>query len=214
MSPPRLSQLRRNRYRRLLEAAPDGIVEVDGSSRIVLVNSQAEKSLDTDEKNSVGSSWKYSCLNTFENDIRSIGQAAPIPLSGRCDPDWTLALSMVARQRAGMLIYEAQEGRGIGLMAKLQAYEPQDHGCDTGEAKQKLGFRSDYRDYRLPAAILQDFSIRKIRYLTNNPDKVRAVEASRIEVVERVACEVIPSPENANYLRVKKQKLHYLLAVD
>jgi GTP cyclohydrolase II len=131
-----------------------------------------------------------------------------------CGQQLQMALSMIARQRAGMLIYEAQEGRGIGLMAKLQAYELQDHGCDTVDANQNLGFRPDYRDYRLPAAILRDFGIRKIRLLTNNPDKVRAVAASGIEVVERVACEVIPSPENANYLRVKKQKLHHLLTVD
>jgi len=131
-----------------------------------------------------------------------------------CGQQLQMALSMIARQRVGMLIYEAQEGRGIGLMAKLQAYELQDLGCDTVEANQKLGLKSDYRDYRLPAAILGEFGITKIRLLTNNPDKVTAVGRAGIEVVERVPCEVPPNRENANYLRVKKQKLFHLLSIE
>jgi len=125
-----------------------------------------------------------------------------------------MALSIIARQRAGMLIYEEQEGRGIGLMAKLQAYELQDLGCDTVEANQKPGLKPDYRDYELPAAILGEFGITKVRLLTNNPDKVKAVERAGIEVVERVSCEVAPNRENANYLGVKKQKLFHLLSIE
>jgi GTP cyclohydrolase II len=131
-----------------------------------------------------------------------------------CGQQLHIALSMIAREGAGMVIYEAQEGRGIGLMAKLRAYELQDNGYDTVEANQKLGLKPDYREYRLPAAILGEFGISKVRLLTNNPDKVRALEDARIEVVERVPCEVVPSRENANYLRVKKEKLYHLLTVE
>jgi len=131
-----------------------------------------------------------------------------------CGQQLQMALSMIASEGAGMLIYEAQEGRGIGLMAKLRAYRLQDNGCDTVEANQKLGLKPDYRDYRLPAAILGEFGITKVRLLTNNPDKVRAVERAGITVVERVPCEVAPNRENANYLKVKKQKLFHLLSIE
>jgi GTP cyclohydrolase II len=131
-----------------------------------------------------------------------------------CGQQLEMALSMIAREHAGMLIYEGQEGCGIGLMAKLRAYELQDRGWDTVEANQKLGLRADYRDYRLPAAILKWFGIDEVRLLTNNPDKVRALETAGIRVVERVPCEVAPSQENANYLRVKKSKLCHLLSFD
>jgi GTP cyclohydrolase II len=131
-----------------------------------------------------------------------------------CGQQLQMALSMIASEGAGMLIYEAQEGRGIGLMAKLRAYDLQDHGCDTVEANQRLGLKPDYRDYRLPTAILGEFGIAKVRLLTNNPDKVRAVERAGIDVVERVPCEIVPNRENANYLRVKKQKLFHLLSIE
>src|SRR5208337_3564726 len=131
-----------------------------------------------------------------------------------CGQQLQMALSMIASEGAGMLIYEAQEGRGIGLMAKLRAYGLQDSGCDTVEANEKLGLKPDYRDYQLPAAILGEFGITKVRLLTNNPDKVCALERAGIEVVERVPCEVVPNRENANYLRVKKQKLFHLLSIE
>jgi len=131
-----------------------------------------------------------------------------------CGQQLQMALSMIASEGAGMVIYEAQEGRGIGLMAKLRAYGLQDNGCDTVEANEKLGLKPDYRNYELPAAILGEFGITKVRLLTNNPDKVRAVERAGIEVVERVPCEVAPNRENADYLRVKKQKLFHLLSID
>jgi len=131
-----------------------------------------------------------------------------------CGQQLQMALSMIASEGAGMLIYEAQEGRGIGLMAKLRAYGLQDSGCDTVEANEKLGLKPDYRDYQLPAAILGEFGITKVRLLTNNPDKVSALERVGIEVVERVPCEVAPNRENANYLRVKKQKLFHLLSIE
>lgn len=131
-----------------------------------------------------------------------------------CGQQLQMALSMIASEGAGMLIYEAQEGRGIGLMAKLRAYGLQDSGCDTVEANEKLGLKPDYRDYQLPAAILGEFGITKVRLLTNNPDKVSALERAGIEVVERVPCEVAPCRENAKYLRAKKQKLLHLLSIE
>ena len=131
-----------------------------------------------------------------------------------CGQQLQMALSMIASEGAGMLIYEAQEGRGIGLMAKLRAYGLQDSGCDTVEANEKLGLRPDYRDYQLPAAILGGFGITKVRLLTNNPDKVSALDRAGIEVVERVPCEVAPNRENAKYLRAKKQKLLHLLSIE
>jgi len=121
---------------------------------------------------------------------------------------------MIARDGSGILIYEAQEGRGIGLLAKLRAYELQDKGYDTVEANERLGLKADYRDYRLPAAILRQLGIERVRLLTNNPDKVKALEIAGIEVLERVPCEVVPGPKNASYLRAKREKLQHLLTVE
>jgi len=109
------------------------------------------------------------------------------------------------------VIYELQEGRGIGLLNKLRAYELQDRGADTVEANQQLGFDSDLRNYDLPGAILRHFGVRAVRLLSNNPEKVQAVERAGILVVERVPCvaEVVGSREG--YLRTKKEKLGHLL---
>ena len=133
--------------------------------------------------------------------------------SMRCDcgQQLKMALSAIAREAAGILIYEDQEGRGIGLIPKLQAYELQDQGCDTVEANQKLGFRSDYRDYLLPAEILKQLGISNVRLMTNNPQKVEALRQSGICVVERVPCEVPPTRQATRYLRVKKEKMGQLL---
>jgi GTP cyclohydrolase II len=130
----------------------------------------------------------------------------------RCDCRLQLemALSRIAEQGAGVLIYEQQEGRGIGLMAKLQAYELQDAGLDTVEANERLGFKADHRDFTLPAEILKALGIRKVRLLSNNPDKVAALERGGIEVVERVPCEVDASPLAEDYLKTKKEKLGHL----
>ena len=109
-----------------------------------------------------------------------------------------------------MLIYEQQEGRGIGLMAKLRAYELQDSGLDTVEANEKLGFKADHREFALPAEVLKQLGLRQVRLLSNNPGKVAALEASGIQVVERVPCEVEPSAHAQNYLKTKKEKLGHL----
>ena len=130
----------------------------------------------------------------------------------RCDcrQQLELSLSMITDQNAGIFIYEQQEGRGIGLMAKLQAYELQDEGLDTVEANVRLGFKADYRDFTLPAEILKALGVTEVRLLSNNPDKVEALERAGVRVVERVPCEVTPSPHAEEYLRTKKEKLGHL----
>lgn len=130
----------------------------------------------------------------------------------RCDcrQQLEMALSMIAGEGAGILIYEQQEGRGIGLMPKLQAYELQDSGLDTVEANEKLGFKADHREFALPAEILKALGVKQVRLLSNNPDKVAALESAGIRVVERVPCEVTASPHAEEYLKVKKEKLGHL----
>jgi GTP cyclohydrolase II len=130
----------------------------------------------------------------------------------RCDcrQQLELSLSLIANEDAGILIYEQQEGRGIGLMAKLQAYELQDAGLDTVEANERLGFKNDYRDFTLPAEILKTLGVTRVRLLSNNPEKVGALERSGVQVVERVPCEVTPSPHAEEYLKTKKEKLGHL----
>jgi GTP cyclohydrolase II len=131
----------------------------------------------------------------------------------RCDcrAQLEIALESIAQEGRGLLIYELQEGRGIGLLNKLRAYELQDHGADTVEANERLGFESDLRSYELPGIILRHFGLKAIRLLSNNPQKVEAVERAGVEVVERVPClaDVLDSRES--YLRTKKEKMGHLL---
>ncbi len=131
----------------------------------------------------------------------------------RCDcrAQLELALHMIAAEGRGLLIYEHQEGRGIGLLNKLRAYELQDGGADTVEANERLGFESDLRNYELPGEILRYFGLPGIRLLSNNPEKVAAVEAAGVCVEERVPC-VVPAIESTElYLRTKKEKMGHLL---
>ena len=130
----------------------------------------------------------------------------------RCDcrQQLEMALAMIAEQGTGVLIYEQQEGRGIGLMAKLQAYELQDAGLDTVEANERLGFEADLRAFAMPAGILKALGVSQVRLLSNNPDKVAALERGGIEVVERVPCEVTPSTHAEEYLKTKKEKMGHL----
>jgi 3,4-dihydroxy 2-butanone 4-phosphate synthase/GTP cyclohydrolase II len=111
------------------------------------------------------------------------------------------------------VIYEYQEGRGIGLMAKLEAYELQDAGLDTVEANHALGFKADFRDFSLPAAILRDFGICRVRLLTNNPRKSRALLDAGIEVVAQIPCEAAPTPYSLAYLRAKKERMGHALSL-
>ena len=132
----------------------------------------------------------------------------------RCDcrQQLEMALSMIRDEGAGILIYEQQEGRGIGLMAKLQAYELQDAGLDTVEANERLGFKADERDFALPGQMLKALGVNQVRLLSNNPEKVAALESAGVEVVERVPCEVEPSRHAEEYLKTKKEKLGHLFS--
>jgi len=130
----------------------------------------------------------------------------------RCDcrPQLELALGKIAEEGAGILLYEQQEGRGIGLMAKLKAYELQDHGMDTVEANIELGFAADCRGYELPAAVLKILGVSAVKLMTNNPEKVAALEAGGIAVVERVSAEVTPQESFAGYLKTKQEKMGHI----
>lgn len=132
----------------------------------------------------------------------------------RCDcrAQLELALARVAEEGRGLIIYEHQEGRGIGLMNKLRAYELQDHGADTVEANERLGFDADLRDYELPGAILRYFGVPSIRLLSNNPKKIEAVERAGVRVAERVPCEVPPIATTEDYLRTKREKMGHLFS--
>ena len=131
----------------------------------------------------------------------------------RCDCRAQLELSMkeIGKAAAGILLYLPQEGRGIGLMNKLRAYELQDQGMDTVEANESLGFAADARDYDFPAQILKKLGATEIRLLSNNPEKVRQLEAAGIAVVERVPCQPRISKISRRYLQTKKKKMGHLL---
>lgn len=132
----------------------------------------------------------------------------------RCDcrEQLEMALAMISEQQAGILIYEQQEGRGIGLMAKLKAYELQDSGLDTVEANERLGFKADHREFALPAEILKALGVMHVRLLSNNPDKVAALEDAGVTVTERIPCEVPPTSHAEDYLKTKKEKLGHLFS--
>jgi GTP cyclohydrolase II len=132
----------------------------------------------------------------------------------RCDcrQQLELALATIAEAGSGILLYENQEGRGIGLMAKLQAYELQDQGLDTIEANLELGYRADCRAYELPAAILKMLGVESVRLITNNPEKVAALEAAGIAVVERISAEVPSEPTFERYLKTKQDKMGHLVS--
>lgn len=130
----------------------------------------------------------------------------------RCDcrQQLEMALSLIGQAGNGVLVYEQQEGRGIGLMAKLQAYELQDQGMDTVQANEELGFKADQREFQLPAGILSALGLKAVRLLSNNPQKVSALESAGVKVVERVPCEVEPHAASERYLNTKKEKLGHL----
>ena len=133
--------------------------------------------------------------------------------SCRCDcgPQLDQALERIAREGRGVLLYLLQEGRGIGLMNKLRAYELQEEGHDTVEANERLGFRPDQRDYGIGAQILRDLGVRKMRLMTNNPSKYIGLHGYGLEIVERIPLEVPPTETTRAYLRTKREKLGHLL---
>lgn len=130
----------------------------------------------------------------------------------RCDCrlQLELALQRISQAGAGILLYEQQEGRGIGLMAKLRAYELQDYGRDTVEANVELGFAADLREFEMPAAVLNLMNVKAVKLMTNNPDKVAALEAGGIAVVERVSAEVEPHESFERYIKTKQEKMGHL----
>lgn len=132
----------------------------------------------------------------------------------RCDCRSQLELSMkeISRAPSGILIYLPQEGRGIGLMNKLRAYQLQDGGMDTVEANESLGFAADAREYDFPAQILKKLGATRIRLLSNNPEKVRQLESAGIKVVQRIPCQPRITKTTRAYLQTKKHKMGHLLA--
>jgi 3,4-dihydroxy 2-butanone 4-phosphate synthase/GTP cyclohydrolase II len=133
--------------------------------------------------------------------------------SARCDCGVQLeqALQKIAAEGKGVLLYLLQEGRGIGLLNKLRAYELQEQGHDTVEANERLGFRPDQREYGVGAQILRDIGVRKMRLMTNNPSKYIALDGYGLEIVDRVQLEVPPTESSRAYLRAKREKLGHLL---
>jgi 3,4-dihydroxy 2-butanone 4-phosphate synthase/GTP cyclohydrolase II len=133
--------------------------------------------------------------------------------SARCDcgPQLHQALARIGSEGRGIVLYLLQEGRGIGLINKLRAYELQDQGKDTVEANEHLGFRPDQRDYGIGAQILRNLGVRKMRLMTNNPSKYIALDGYGLEIVERVQLEVPPTDMSRDYLRTKREKLGHLL---
>jgi 3,4-dihydroxy 2-butanone 4-phosphate synthase/GTP cyclohydrolase II len=132
----------------------------------------------------------------------------------RCDCGWQLqaAMQMIAEEGRGVVVYLDQEGRGIGLLNKLKAYELQDGGADTVEANERLGFKPDLRNYGIGAQILLDLGLKSIRPLTNNPRKLVGLEGYGLTVDERVPIRAPKTDENREYLETKQTKLGHLLA--
>lgn len=128
-----------------------------------------------------------------------------------CGQQLEMALRMIADDGNGLLIYDPQEGRGIGILNKLKAYQLQDGGADTVEANEQLGFEADQRDYSIATAILHRLGVERVRFLSNNPSKVQALEEAGIRVEARIPCEPATNDRAAAYLRTKKEKLGHLI---
>jgi GTP cyclohydrolase II len=132
--------------------------------------------------------------------------------STKCDCGVQLhrTMQLIETEGRGAIVYQQQEGRGIGIINKIRAYELQDKGADTVEANERLGLAVDAREYRQCAEVLFDLGLRKVRVISNNPGKLRALEEAGLEIVERVAIEVSPSEPAARYLQTKREKLGHL----
>ena len=128
-----------------------------------------------------------------------------------CGPQLAMALERIASEGRGMVIYMAQEGRGIGLVNKIRAYELQDAGLNTVEANEKLGFAADERDYSYCKEMLSSVGVSSVRLMTNNPAKIKGLEDVGIQVSERIAIETLPTKENKRYLEVKSKQMGHML---
>ena len=128
-----------------------------------------------------------------------------------CGPQLAMALERIASEGRGMVIYMAQEGRGIGLVNKIRAYELQDAGLNTLEANEKLGFAADERDYSYCKEMLSSVGVSSVRLMTNNPAKIKGLEDVGIQVSERIAIETLPTKENKSYLEVKSKQMGHML---
>src|SRR5687767_10666533 len=131
-----------------------------------------------------------------------------------CGPQLQKAMEMIDSEGRGAIVYQQQEGRGIGIINKIRAYALQDEGADTVEANEELGFAVDARDYGQCAEILFDLGLCKVRVISNNPDKIRALERAGLQIVERIPIEVESAEPAAHYLKVKKEKMGHLLGSD
>ncbi len=128
-----------------------------------------------------------------------------------CGPQLQKAMEMIEAEGRGAIVYQQQEGRGIGIINKIRAYSLQDEGADTVEANEALGFAVDARDYQQCAEILFDLGLCKVKVISNNPDKLSALEHAGLKIVERIPIEIQTTPPAAHYLRVKKEKMGHLL---
>lgn len=128
-----------------------------------------------------------------------------------CGPQLQRAMEMIESEGRGAIVYQQQEGRGIGIVNKIRAYALQDEGADTVEANEQLGFAVDARNYHQCAEILSDLGLRKVRVMSNNPQKIAALKDAGLEIVERVALEVEAREPAEHYLKTKKEKLGHLL---
>jgi 3,4-dihydroxy 2-butanone 4-phosphate synthase/GTP cyclohydrolase II len=128
-----------------------------------------------------------------------------------CGPQFAMAMKMIEDAGVGAIVYQQQEGRGIGIINKIRAYELQDQGADTVEANERLGFAVDAREYNQCAEVLFDMGLCEVKLISNNPDKIRALEEAGLKVVERVSVETDHEEPAAHYLRTKKEKMGHLL---
>ncbi len=129
-----------------------------------------------------------------------------------CGPQLNKAMEMIEAEGRGAIVYQQQEGRGIGIINKIRAYALQDEGADTVEANEALGFAVDSRDYQQCAEILFDLGLCKVKVISNNPDKLAALERAGLKVVERIPIEIQTTPPAAHYLRTKKEKMGHILS--
>jgi GTP cyclohydrolase II len=193
-----------------------------GAFRILGFEGQPEEARASDEAAAGGKAEGEGLVALVMGDIYSTPPLVRIHsqcLTGdvfgslRCDCRLQLemALKQIGEAGAGILLYEQQEGRGIGLMAKLRAYELQDQGRDTVEANVELGYAADCRAYEMPAEVLKLLGVKSVRLMTNNPEKVAALESAGIAVTERVSAEVEPLESFAGYLKTKQEKMGHIL---